>query len=190
MTEARAHASQLHQEANRLLKETNLEGLLTQYGAVDLGGSFAYDLLVDRDLDFGVTVKDMTPQIRSEIAALFTLQSWCYGIHMVDRINFKPLSNLGAPLGLYLGLTIPFPNNRWNIDVWFMVGDTLPISDITELIENATAEQKETILQIKYELMQSGQKEKGVTSTAIYKAVLLNNCSDTQEFLHQANIGS
>jgi hypothetical protein len=134
--------------------------LLGQFGTADLGGSFAYDLMVDRDLDFGVVVKEITPEIRAKIASTFASQGWAYGINMTDRVNFEPLSNLGAPRGLYLGLTIPYPKERWNIDVWFIVGDNLPEDKMGQMMSNATKNQKDIMLQIKYELMRSGKKEK------------------------------
>lgn len=93
------------------------------------------------------------------------------------------MSNLGAPRGLYLGLTIPFPIDRWNIDVWFIVTEKLPDDDMAKLIEGATQQQKDIILEIKYGLMKSGQKQKGLTSSEVYKAVLRDGVSSTEEFL-------
>ncbi len=185
MQEARNHSLKIKQEAEELLKATNLQKLLEEYGRVDLGGSFSYNLMVDRDLDFGVAVKEVTPEIRAKIASTFASQSWSYGINITDRINFEPLSNLGAPRGLYLGLTIPFPKERWNIDVWFTVGDRLPEDKMGQMISNATQDQKDIMLQIKYELMRSEKKEKGITSAEVYKAVLNKGIQTTEEFLRK-----
>ncbi|MDQ2973434.1 MAG: hypothetical protein M3Q79_03050 [bacterium] len=185
MQEARNHSLKIKQEAEELLKATYLQKLLEEYGEVNLGGSFAYNLMVDRDLDFGVAVKEITPEIRAKIASTFTSQSWAYGINMTDRVNFEPLSNLGAPRGLYLGLTIPFPKERWNIDVWFTVGNDLPEDKIGQMISSATQNQKDTMLQIKYELMRNGKKEKGITSAEVYTAVLNEDIQTTEQFLHK-----
>lgn len=183
MNEAKQHSQKIKEEAERLLSETKLHELLGQFGKVDLGGSYAYDLMVDRDLDFGVAVQSITPEIRSKIASLFASQPWAYSVNMTDRVNFEPLSNLGAPRGLFLGLTIPFPKERWNIDIWFIVAEELPTDELADLIAKATQEQKDTILQIKYELLKNDQKEKGITSAEVYKAVLKDGCSSTDEFL-------
>jgi hypothetical protein len=185
-TEAQQHSQSIKAEADRLLTDTRLRELLEQFGQVDLGGSYAYDLMVDRDLDFGVAIKSMTPEIRAKIASTFAAQPWAYSVNMTDRINFEPLSNLGAPRGLYLGLTIPFPKERWNIDVWFVIADRVAEDEMAKLIKHASNEQKATILQIKYELMESGQKQKGVTSAEVYKAVLQHGVKSTDEFLAQA----
>lgn len=178
-----AYAQKLKDEADNLLQETKLKELLSEFGDTELGGSYAYDLLVDRDLDFGVVVKKMTPEIRSDIVSLFAKQNWAYSVNMTDRINFEPLSNLQAPRGLYVGLTIPFPTERWNIDIWFMITDELPKDQLAERILQATAEQKAIILTIKYELMKMGRKHKGITSAEVYEAVLFKNVKTTSEFL-------
>lgn len=182
---AKKYSQDIRQEADRLLSTTRLQDLLSEFGNVDLGGSYAYDLMVDRDLDFGVVVNEVTTELKAKIAFTFASQSWAYSVNMTDRVNFEPLSNLGAPRGLFLGLTIPFPVERWNIDVWFTITNTSPKDELAELIAQATDEQKQTILEIKYELMKSGNKKKGVTSAEVYKAILLKGISNTTEFLEQ-----
>lgn len=183
MSEAEQHSQEIKEEADKLLFTTKLRELLEQFGETDLGGSYAYNLMVDRDLDFGVAVQSITPEIRSKISSLFASQTWAYSVNMTDRVNFEPLSNLGAPRGLYLGLTIPFPKERWNVDVWFIVADNLPEDKMAQLIANASKEQKAAILEIKYQLMKSGQKEKGITSAEVYKAVIQNKITTPHEFL-------
>lgn len=182
--DAKEYSRQVKAEADKLLKETHLAELLGQFGKVKLGGSYSYNLMVDRDLDFGVAVSGVTPDLRAEIAATFAKQPWAYGVTINDRINFEPLSNLQAPRGLFLGLTIPFLKNRWNVDVWFTVGPDLPPDELAEQILKASEEQKSTILAIKYALMQSGDKVKGVTSAAVYEAVLTNSALTPEEFLN------
>ena len=86
-------------------------------------------------------------------------------------------------MGLYLGLTIPFPKERWNIDVWFIVAEGLPDDEISKAMGRATQKQKDTILEIKYELMKCGQKQKGITSSQVYNAVLKRGVRSTQEFI-------
>jgi len=183
MSNARDLSNSIKKEAQELLKSTRLENLLEAFGKVELGGSYAYDLMVDRDLDFGVAVSAITPEIRTKIVSTFTAQSWAYSVNMTDRVNFEPLFHLGAPRGLYIGLTIPFPKERWNIDIWFIVANDLPPDEMSQLIAKATEEQKATMLEIKYELMKSGRKEKGVTSADVYKAVVEGRVSTTLEFL-------
>jgi hypothetical protein len=186
MSDARIHANKLRKEADALLKHTELFRLLGNFGNVKLGGSHEYDLMVERDLDFGVVIKEMNPTIRSEIAKLFAAQSWTYGLHINDRINFEPLSNLKAPRGLFLGLTIPFAKERWNVDVWFMIHEGFEENENAKLVKTASPEQREIILDIKFELFKRGLDRKGSSSVEVYKAVLLRNVKTVKEFLKQS----
>lgn len=181
--EVTAHAQKLKQEADALLRETKLKELLSEFGETKLDGSYAYDLLVDHDLDFGVIVKEMTLGIRSSIVSVFAKQNWVYSVNMTDRINFEPLSNLQAPRGLYVGLTVPFSSERWNIDIWFVVANELPTDQLAGRVFQSTAEQKAVMLTIKYELMKMVRKQKGITSAEVYEAVLSENIKTTSEFL-------
>jgi hypothetical protein len=183
LDDAKKLSYKLRVEADKLLETTKLSDLLAKYGEVKLGGSYDYNLLVDKDLDFGVAVEKMTPEFRSEIVKTFAMQQWAYSVNMTDRINFKPLSNLNAPRGLYLGITIPFPLERWNIDIWFILTDILPADEFAHQISQATKEQQEFMLTIKYELMKSGKKQKGISSAQVYEAVLTNGIKTTSEFL-------
>lgn len=183
MSKVRQYSIDIKQEADKLLEETNLSALLESFGEVILGGSYSYDLMVDRDLDFGLAVPAITPDFRAEIARTFASQPWAYKVSMTDRVNFEPHSHPGAPRGLYLGLTIPFPEDRWNVDVWFMVAEHAGKDPLAIRMEKATDKQKTVMLQIKYDLMKSGRKEKGITSAEIYKAVLDRDVKTTEEFL-------
>jgi hypothetical protein len=183
MSSATEYSKEITQIAIDLLQTTQIEALLGHFGKAKLGGSYAYNLMVDNDLDFAVAVSTITPEIRAKIASTFASQLWVYSINMTDRANFEPLSHLGAPRGLFLGLTIPYPIKRWNIDVWFVIADDLEQDEMEKLISQASPEQKANILQIKYELMKRGHKEKGVTSVEVYKAVIQNGVTSTPEFL-------
>ncbi len=169
---ARKHANKLLKEADELLKTTDFLNILKKYGEVSLNGSYKYNLLVDRDLDFGVKINNFSLKLRTDILRVFASKSWAYSINSTDRINFKPLSHLNAPLGFYVCLTIPFPEKRWNIDIWFTLPDEQVNDGLERQILSATPEQLEKILLLKYQAMTSGQKEKGVTSIQIYKQVL------------------
>jgi hypothetical protein len=187
MRKAQILSTSIQDEADKLLAFTKLFELLGKFGEVDLGGSYKYGLMVDRDLDFGVLIKEMNPEIRSEIAKLFAVQSWTYGMTINDRINFNPLSNFHAPLGLFLGLTIPFMEKSWNIDTWFVVQKGFEDDEITKLVKSASNMQRDIILEIKYEMLQRGLKQKGVTSAEVYKAVLLDGVNNVNQFLYIKN---
>ncbi len=183
MDDVSTYSKVVKAEADKLLSETELPELLGGFGKVSLGGSYAYDLMVDKDLDFGVLVDSMTPELRSEIVSTFAKQPWAYSVNMTDRINFEPLSNLSAPRGLFVGLTIPFPKERWNVDIWFTIGKRESETEVTKLLRHATPEQRAVIINIKYALIKDNKNQKGITSAEVYKAVMNDGIQTAEEFL-------
>jgi hypothetical protein len=172
LAKAKELSNTLRSEADKLLAHTDIVNLLAQFGDVNLGGSYKYGLLIDRDLDFGVTLHSFDLSLRQKIANLISSQPWVYGLNMSDRISFKPLSNLEAPRGLYLGLTVPFPTERWNIDIWFTLADFKPDTSIEDRLMALNENEKNEILLLKYKSVTDGTKIKGMTSFEIYKKVL------------------
>ena len=170
LEKAKKLSQSLHDEADKLLKFTDLINILNTFGKVSLDGSYSFNLMVDRDLDFSVVIPNYSQELRVNIVKTLVEQPWAYSVNMTDRIAFKPKSNLHTPLGLFVGLTIPFPDNRWNIDIWF----TLTESDKTfdQKILSASREQKNEILVKKFEAVENRTKEKGITSFEIYSSVL------------------
>jgi len=157
-------------EADKLLEHTDLINILSTFGDVTLGGSYSFDLMVDRDIDFNVVIPCYSLELRTKIIKILVEQPWAYSVNMTDRITFEPKSNLQAPRGLFVGLTVPFPDNRWNIDIWFTL--TEPDKTIDQIILAATQKQKDNILEKKFEVAKNGKKEKGITSFEIYKSIL------------------
>lgn len=157
-------------EADKLLKHTDLINILSTFGDVNLSGSYSFNLMVDRDIDLNVVIPSYSLELRTKIIKTLVEQPWAYSVNMTDRIAFKPKSNLQAPLGLFVGLTIPFPDNRWNVDVWFTL--TEPDKSFDQKILNASQEQKDEILLKKFKAVKNGTKEKGVTSFEIYNSIL------------------
>jgi hypothetical protein len=186
MSEAEKLSKVIKKEANRLLTEIELFKLLRQFGDVDLGGSYSYDLMVDRDLDFGLAVGEVSPELREGLAKKFTGKPWVYKFSLVDRVNFKPHTNPGAPRGLFLGLIIFFEGEYWNIDIWIMVAKHVGKDALAKRMERVTKKQKEIMLQIKYELLISDKKQKG-SSAEIYKAVMDKGVESTVDYLKQAS---
>jgi hypothetical protein len=157
MPEAKQYSVEIKQEADRLLDETNLHTLLQQFGEVILGGSYSYDLMVDPDLDFGLAVEAISPEVRAKVAETFAGQPWAHKVKLADTTNFESQTETGMPKGLYMGLCIPFSGRYWNIDVWFMVAEHVGKDPLAKRMEEATEEQKAVMLQIKYDLIKSVQ---------------------------------
>lgn len=175
----------LQDEAKIVLQQTKLLDYLEKIGNIELGGSYVYGTMVDRDIDIAVIVDEniininFRKMIMDELLNITNLD----GIAMTDRYHHHKTT---SPKGIWFGPIVWYKGSRWNIDIWFVTQDE-PYShhnqELHKRMLQITDEQKNTILKIKYDALQAGTKEKGVTSSEIYKAVLDNNISSYDEFI-------
>lgn len=180
----------LRDEATRLLEATALESALRVFGKPKIGGSYSYDLLVDRDIDIDVWLpngKELSYELRAKFAATMLRQiHQMRGLSVADVYHF-PNGAKHAVDGIWFGLDIlsDVSGERWNIDVWLMKhdGKNEANGELTERLHHLTEEERTVILAIKREALKRGEKEKGSTSVDIYQAVLNDGVSTYSEFL-------
>ena len=145
--------------------------------------------MVDEDIDITVIVdeKDITYDFRKHIMDLLLGIEGLDGIAMTDRFH-NPKAKV--PKGIWYGPLVWYNNRRWNIDIWFVTQDE-PYShhnlELHKKMLNITDEQRQIMLDIKFAALQAGAKQKGVTSSQIYQAVLDNNMTTYKEFENLAN---
>ncbi len=174
--------NQLKLEADQLLKQTNIENILSKCGDLIFEGSYVYELLVDRDVDISIIVEDSLLEYnnRSKIIEKLLLIENIRAIEMSDLHNFsregrKPID------GIWFGLKIisKQTNQEWNFDLWFLTKEARKQAildqnnaEINQKLQNLTLEQRKRILELKTKALESGEKQKGRTSFEIYQKVL------------------
>ncbi len=179
----------LQVEATEVLEKTKLLDSLSAIGIIELGGSYVYGTMVDEDIDIAVIVdeKGITYDFRNHIMDLLLAINGLDGIAMSDRFHFP---RNGRPKGIWYGPIILHNDRRWNIDIWVVAQDE-PYShhnlELHKKMLDITEDQRRIMLDIKYSALHAGTKEKGVTSSQIYQAVLDNNITTYKEFENFAN---
>lgn len=183
----------LYQEAAQVLEDTQLERVLSEFGEFALGGSYVYRTMVDRDIDCHVVLKDglkLSYETRAEVMARLMDVPNLRGIQMADIHHF-PSGSTHQIDGIWYGLGIISndTSERWNIDIWVITPDSATEADpkLTKRLCNLTDNERETIVAIKQAALDAGKKEKGVTSIAVYRAVLDSGISTYDEFLALGN---
>ncbi|MCA9335997.1 hypothetical protein KC967_03785 [Candidatus Saccharibacteria bacterium] len=179
----------LYQEAAQVLEDTPLERVLSEFGEFALEGSYVYRTMVDRDIDCHVVLKDglkLSYETRAEVMARLMDVPNLRGIQMADIHHF-PSGSTHQIDGIWYGLGIISndTSERWNIDIWVITPDSATEADpkLIKRLCNLTDNERETIVAIKQAALDAGQKEKGVTSVEIYRAVLDRGASSYDEFL-------
>jgi len=165
---------ELHDEGSRLLAKGDIISILEKYGTIEVGGSYAYELLSYRDIDLGVISESLTKEKFGEmVGALVTLPSIAK-IKTSDRVQYA--QRAGGPQGYWIGATYVFEDQTWNFDIWYQkaawqIDET---EKWKELLSELTAEQRTAVLELKEALR--AQDKYGVgkqyQSVDVYKTVL------------------
>ncbi len=175
----------LQNEGNELLDKTKLLEKLKAFGKLEIGGSFIYGTMVDRDIDINVIVnrEDINTYLRKQVCDVLLELDSLDGLALSDRALFP---RQGRPYGVWIGPVIYYNSKRWNIDIWLVTQDE-PYShhnqDLAKRMLGITEKQRNIILEIKYKCLINGRKEKGITSSDIYQAVLDKNITNYEDYL-------
>ncbi|MFZ4648432.1 MAG: hypothetical protein ACOYMB_02210 [Patescibacteria group bacterium] len=157
----------LHQEADVLLKKTDLVKKLLKYGEVVVSGSYAMDLMMDGDIDLFIINKDLNKKRSIEILNDLIIQNDFNGYLYYDWTERK---HIGFPKGFYIGLKTDFKGRKWKVDVWMINEIFKPTEKLMNLVRtNLNEKNKKQILKLKY---QAKAKNLGVRSSEIYFKVL------------------
>ncbi len=182
----------LHDEAT-LIIESLLLPILTPYGDVTIGGSYAYQLLshpdIDIDLVSEVADKTMFAQIVAQLIALPHTSKCTTG----DRVNFPHQHPGTRPTGFWISPELHWDDRVWKLDIWLQrpawhTGQTNHYQNALRTVDDAT---RVTILSLKEELRAAGRYGVGkdFCSADVYEGVLKGNVtsvSDLEVFIQQA----
>jgi hypothetical protein len=170
--------------ATRIVSESGVIPLLSKYGKCTVVGSFMYDLMYGSDIDLVVETED--PR-NSSLAAIKELmdnrqfQKYQYG-------DFEKFPKPGRPKSFIVVLISDIQGVRWETEIWFQESYPQDKIDIDNLVKTKlTPENRMAILRLKYEREVSGDDKHKLSSTDIYKAVLVDGVTDYKTILTNLN---
>ena len=167
--------SRLRIEAEQIIEDLDIMGLLNAYGHARIVGSVALDLIVKRDIDIHalVLLRDTMEMAQHLIAVLLKAE----GVHEVSVKDYRERASLKVGIEEYQGESGP-----WSIDIWLTTDvSTTGFTMIDEWEESLDEEMREVILNIKRhyhirDLLQDG------LSSLIYRAVTEGAVQNANEF--------
>lgn len=160
-------SNSLHNDADLLLKKTDLIKKLSKYGEVVIGGSYDLDLMMDGDIDIFVVNKKIDKQKSANILKDLIMYNDFNGYLYYDWTKRK---HEGFPNGYYIGLKTNFKTIKWKIDVWLINKKFEPAQKLMNFIKlNLNEKNKKIILDLKYK---TKTKNLNLRSSDIYKKVL------------------
>jgi hypothetical protein len=168
-------------EANRLLFDRGLLGLLNTYGKAHVTGSYSLDLMTWRDLDLYLEVESITNEW------FFALGGKISQLLAPARMQFRNehlVRTPGLPHGFYWGVHLTDQEVSWKVDIWAVNNDEC--DRLLKYCENIRAQLDDgtssTILSIKSQCWQDPDYRRVYTSADIYDAVLSDGIKDIDGF--------
>jgi len=168
----------LKNEADLLLKKTDLLETLSKYGEVFIRGSYELDLMVDGDVDIYVVNNKLNKELAVKALNELVNKNDFRGYLFYDFVKRR---RKGFPKGYYLGAKTRFKNKKWKIDIWFM-NEMDKVSDglMGFVKKNMDEKSKSVILKIKKECK---DRKLDVSSHLVYLAVLKKGVKSYSSFV-------
>ncbi len=178
--EALKLASELQQEADALVEESQLLERLARLGTVVVTGSYRYRLMTNADLDLYVIHPDFTREHAKALLCDLIDQAFWRGFMLEDWTRARQ-DELPARLhpGLYLGLKLDYRGRFWKVDIWGLHQQPASCAALAEAMAALTDAKRTAILVIK---RWRDQHARAIPSTDIYEAVRLGHAWDVASF--------
>lgn len=166
-------------QADKLLYELGLLKKLEEIGAPHVIGSYRMNMMAWNDLDIDIENDGMSLDKLHELS-LFIINTF----HPTWYEAKEEINEAGKKVW-FQGFETLITGELWNVDLWFFDKETIVATEryCDDIAQRTSQRQKNTIVQIKEELIAQGlysfEKYK---SLDVYKAVLENNVADAAEF--------
>ena len=172
-------SSHLKREAEAILKDLSLLELVGQFGVARLVGSTALDLLVKRDIDIHLLVKDSN--LMDVVDRIYhELLGW-HNIKELRISDYREREGVKIGIDSYHG-----PSGVWDLDIWVTNrAERTGFAIVERLRGELLPEHRKVIMKIKRAYHKRGELRDGL-STLIYEAVLdagVRNLDEFREFL-------
>ena len=188
MTDVIEHAAERKRIAESVLADLDLVGKWRRFGRPVLVGAFAYDLLVDPDIDMEVYCPDL------RIGHGFQVIGECALNHKITKTQFSN-ELAGRDKALYWQLQYRQDDGtEWKIDIWSAPEDyDLPRSEnlVDPMRASLTPETRKAILELK--LLRTQDSRLHCPSVDLYRAVLddgVHTADDLHMWLKSHETGS
>jgi hypothetical protein len=181
----RNEQARLRSQADKMLADTQIMDILAKYGQLSpIEGSYLYELMMYPDLDIGLKANTVTKQDFANLLSELAAHPAVRGLQTADTINFI-LSKRPMPKGYWIGIDIPYENDRWGIDCWLQQpdwGTDQKDGDYANRLMHLNQSGRDAILAIKYELIRNGTYGKPYLSGDVYDAVLEHGVRSVEDF--------
>lgn len=175
--EIRDFSKKTKKTAESILREAGIEQILSKYGRVVVGGSFAFDLMYGPDIDITVETKD------PRVASLNVLNDLLKGrkFQKYEYGDFAAHPRKNRPESYIVNVRSVFEGRKWEIEVWFFEKINPKEAEEIEKMIKLTPTQKDSILKIKHQREEANVSKHELSSMRIYQEVIDNKAQDLED---------
>lgn len=181
MDELQAQSSKWKSDADKLLHDSQLVEQLKKFGKVSFSGSYAYDLMLNADIDMHLVIDNYSRGGAIAILTALIAQNWWNSFTYADwtQDKFRLPQWQWLPKAHYINLKADFAGSRWKVDLWILDKAKYKGDHLAPKMKKVTPEQKAVIL-----LLKEARNAKQLTSGSydIYTAVLDDDVKTVDEF--------
>ncbi len=173
-------SNEIRQEA-KTFYQLHLKNILESYGEVILTGSYELDLMVWRDLDIYMDVKNINQMDIYELSTKIFHAYRPLWFETKDTFNEES----GCPKGYFIGFESKIFNEQmWNVDIWFTDRNYINKHQLymREIKKHLDDNVRKIILNLKKELIKLPVYGHQILSVDIYQAVLYHGIKDMKSF--------
>lgn len=181
-TDLLAQSKEQKAQAKKLLTESQLIQQLQQFGDVGYSGSYAYNLMLNPDIDLHLVLKEYSKDTASKVLNTLMEQDWWNSYTFADwtQDRFRLPQWQWLPKGYYLNVRADFGGARWKVDIWLLDKDRYKGDYLAEKMSKVTEDERLAILRIK-EARESKRVNTG--SYDIYSAVIDSGIRTPEDFI-------
>jgi hypothetical protein len=172
----------LHGEADALLERFDLLPLLTDFGELWIGGSYATRLMTWRDLDLYLRAPSLPVSRFLDLGRRLGERLTPRKLNFTNHRDFPATEPLS---GLYWGLHLGDSRaGAWKLDVWALEDDawTAQRRQAEQFASSLDEAKRQTILELKTALWNHPRYRKDVTSDDVYRAVTAGHVATLKDF--------
>jgi len=172
----------IKREADQILHENGLMGVLHRFGKPFVSGSYFLNLMTWRDLDIYLSSDVMNEESFFELGKNISL---CIRPSKMNYRNEYIGRTEHLPRGFYWGCYTNITASAWKVDIWAIPSDEFAQKhkEIQELKSKVNPEQRIAILSLKKSFYNHPLYRKQFFSVDIYKAVLEDKISSEDSFI-------
>src|SRR3989344_8786905 len=141
MSKLLGESKRIKEQADKIIKESGILGILKDYGEVKIGGSYALDVMLRPDLDlFVITQKHDWDKVL-KISADIMKSKYFREFDFVNWIDFDD-KNIDPIKGYYFQPWVPVDDQLWKMDLWLITPNQYKGSELTDHFKSLLDKEK------------------------------------------------